>query len=183
MKKGYTLIELLAVMVAMFTIMGVSVVLMVQVFDFRQTNNRYSDGVRATDRFVAEFRDDVHTYGKPEIPAEGDTLLRFRTETATVDYVTEPGVFPNQQTIIRTEQKDGRELKETYRLPDRTTLWFVNGKDADAGLVALSLWTAPPETEMPKPDDLNPFDRISNVVSVDSKYAGNWRTIIVRYEK
>lgn len=179
MKKGFTLIELLAVMVVMFTIMGISVVLLVQAFDFQRTNNQYSDGIHTVDRFVADFRNDIHTYGKPEIVNDGDTLLSWNTET--VEYVTQPGLFPDQQTIVRTIRKDGKVFGETYRLPDRTMLWFVEGKDNDVGLVALSLWTTPKGIETPKPSDLNPFDRTMSKFQVNPKYAGNWRTIIARY--
>lgn len=180
-KTGFTLTELLAVMVVMFVVMGISVILLIQTFDFQRTNDQYSDGIRTVDRLVADFRDDVHTYGKPEILTGGDTLLRFHTGMETVDYVSQPGMFPDQQIIVRTVRKEGRESGETYRLPDRTTLWFADGKDNDAGLIALSLWTAPPGTKTPKPDDMNPFDRTSSNSQVDPRYAGNWRTIIVGY--
>jgi len=177
-KPGFTLIELLAIMVAMFTIMGVSVALLVQAFGFQRTTSQYSDGIRAVDRFVADFRNDVHVYGKPEIPADGDTLLRWNTGTETVDYVTQPGLFPDRQTIVRIMHKDALRSVETYRLPNRMTLWFENGKDANAGLVALSLWTTPQSGETPRPSDLNPFTR---TLPGDSKNTGNWRTIIARY--
>jgi prepilin-type N-terminal cleavage/methylation domain-containing protein len=181
MKKGFTLVELLAVMVAMFIVMGTSVVLLMQAFDFQRTNDQYADGMHVIDRFVVDFRNDIHAYGKPEIPTDGSTLLRWKTETETVDYVSQPSMFPDQQTIVRTVRKDGQKFGETYRLPERTTLWFTDGKDADAGLVALSLWTTPTGTETPKPSDLNPFDRTLPKSNVDPKYAGNWRTIIARY--
>ena len=183
MKKGFTLIELLAVMVAMFTVMGISVALLIQTFDFRRNYDEYSDGVRAVDRFVADFRNDVHVCGKPEIPG-GDTLLRWNSATETVDYVTESDLFPDRQTIVRTVRKDGKKIRgEVYRLPRRMTLWFTDGKNADAGLVALSLWTTPPGTEPPQPDETNPFDRTLSTQRTVSRYAGNWRTIIARYDE
>ena len=182
-KPGFTLTEMLAVIAALFVVMSISVVMLIQVLDFQRTNNRYSEGIRVADRFVADFRNDVRVYGKPEIPTDGTALLRWNTGTATIDYITEPGAFPDQQTIVRTVRKEDRQFVETYRLPDRTALWFVEGKDADAGLVALSLWTTPPGTETPNPNDLNPFDRTLPKSPVDPKYAGNWRTIIARYSE
>ena len=181
-KLGFTLVELLAVMVTMVVVMGVSGALLVQAFGFQRQNNQYSDGIRAADRFVVAFRNDVHAYGKPEIPTEGETLLHWKTETETIDYTAEPGLFPDQQTIIRTVRKGGKKVGgESYRLPDRMTLRFAIGKDDNVGLVALSLWTTSIATETPNLDELNPFDRTMPKFHVNSKYAGNWRTIIARY--
>ena len=181
-KSGFTLTELLAVMATLFAVMGISVVLLIQVFDFQQKNDNYSDGIRTADRLVVDFRSDVHTYGKPEIPT--NALLRWKTETMTLEYGVEPGKFPDQQIVVRTLQKEGQKHSETYRLPDKTTVWCMDGKDGDAGLVALSLWTTLPGTEMSPLDTLNPFDRTMQEKSqIDPKYAGNWRTIIARYNK
>jgi len=184
-KQGFTLIELIAVMAAMSIVVGVTVLLIAQVLDFQRDNGEYSDGIRAADRFVAVFRSDVHTYGKPEILSKGETLLRWTTESEMVDYTIQPGGFPDQQSIVRTVYKDGEQIHyETYHLPDRTALRFADGKDSDAGLFALSLWTAPKGTELPEIDELNPFDRtIPKLLEqrIDPKYAGTWRTIVVRY--
>jgi len=183
MRKAFTLPELLAVMAALSVVMGISVVLLTQAFDFQRANDRYSEGIRTVDRFVADFRNDVHTYGKPEILTDGATLLRWNTGAETVEYIAEPGAFPDQQTVIRMLQKEGRQSRETYHFLDQTTLWFVEGKDTDAGLVALSLWITPAGTDTPNPNDLNPFDRTMPKSNVDPKYAGNWRTIIARYSE
>jgi type II secretory pathway pseudopilin PulG len=180
-KSGFTLVELVAVMTVLFAVMGVSVVLLIQVFDFQRTNSQYSDEVRDLDRLAADFRSDVHAYGKPEIPADGNTLLRWNTESATLDYITATGAFPDQKTIVRTLQKGGEKFCETYRFHDRTAVWCTGGKDNDAGLIALSLWTVAPGTEMPLPDFLNPFDRSMSESKAEPKYAGNWRTIVARY--
>ena len=188
-RPGYTLIELITVMAVMSAVVGVSAVLLVQLFDFQQRNGEYAEKMRAGDRFVAMFRGDVHTYGKPDILSEGDVLLRWTTETETIEYTAQPGEFPDQLSIVRTVQKEGGNHRETYHLPDRTTLRFAEGKDGDAGLVALSLWTSPqgttlPNLAAPNPGELNPFDRtVSKTIEqqIDPKYAGNWRTIVVRY--
>jgi len=66
---------------------------------------------------------------------------------------------------------------------------FAEGTGNDAGLIALSLWTAPQGTTVlnhtvPNLTELNPFDRTVPQTleqQIDPKYAGNWRTIIVRY--
>ena len=183
-RTGFTLTELIAVIAVLAVVMGTTVVMLVQLFDFTQHYEEYSQQSRHVDRLVAVFRSDVHTYGKPESPADG-ALLRWKTETETVDYVLEPGEFPGQQAIVRTVQKGGQSTsRETYRLPDRTTLWCVEGKEAATGLVALSLWTTPQGTEPPKIDGLNPFDRtMANSLQqqINPKDAANWRTIIARF--
>ena len=177
-KSGFTLLELVATMTIMFVVMGVSVVLLMQVFDFQRTCSRYSDGIRAADLLVVDFRNDVHTHGKPEIPTEGDSLLRWNTETETIDYVMEPGLFPEQIFVVRTVQKGGKKIRgQTYRLPERTVLNAVNGD----GLIALSLWTTPMGAEVPSFDEWNPFDRTPPNSRFDPQYAGNWRTILARY--
>jgi len=82
------------------------------------------------------------------------------------------------------QQEGQRNHYEIYRLPDRTTLRFSDGTGNDAGLMALSLWIAPRGTEIPNLDELNPFDRTiphSLERQIAPQYAGNWRTIIVRY--
>ena len=186
-RHGFTLVEMIAVMAVMALVMGFSVVLLVQLFDFQWGNDEYSDRMRSIDRFVAAFRQDVHTYGKPEILIDGTALLRWNNEAETVEYTAAPGTFPNQQTIVRTVRKDGQQsCYESYWLLDRTALHFAEGKDNDTGLAALSLWTAPPGTEMPKLDELNPFDRTLPELleqRINPKYAGNWRTIIARYSE
>ncbi|MCL2710755.1 MAG: prepilin-type N-terminal cleavage/methylation domain-containing protein [Planctomycetaceae bacterium] len=183
-RPGYTLIELITVMAVMSVVMGVSVVLLVQLFDFQRNTDEYADRSRAVDHLTVVFRNDVRTYGKPEILTDGTALLRWTTETETIEYTAQPGEFPEQLNVVRTEQKEGENRFETYHLPDRTTFRFVEGKDDDTGLIALSLWIAPLGTEMPNLDELNPFDRtIPKDIEerVNPKYAGNWRTIIARY--
>jgi type II secretory pathway pseudopilin PulG len=187
-RHGFTLTELVAVMAVLFAVMGVSVVMLVQVFDFQQTNDQHAEGMRAVDRLVVDFRKDVRTYGKPEIPTDSPTLFQWKTETATVEYVIAPGTFPDQQIVVRTVkmlQDDEQLFRETYRLPDRTTVWGVSGTESESGLVALNLWTAPLGTKAPLPETLNSFDRtipMMPTLQVDPKYAGNWRTIVARYK-
>jgi prepilin-type N-terminal cleavage/methylation domain-containing protein len=181
---GYTLIELITVMAVLSVIMGVTAVMLVQLFDFQQNTGEHADKIRAADRFVAIFRSDVHTYGKPDIFSEGNVLLRWTTETEIIEYTAQPGEFPDQLNIVRTVQKEEGKHNETYRLPDRTMLRFTEGKDADAGLIALSLWTAPQGTGTLNHAELNPFDRtIPKTLEnqINPKFAGNWRTIVVRY--
>ena len=184
-RPGFTLIELITVMAVMFAVMGVTVVMFVQLFDFQRNHSEYSERMRTASRFVADFRGDVRLYGKPEILSEGATLLRWRTETATIEYTAQPGEFPNQLNVVRTVQREGqRNHYETYQLPDRTALHFAEGTGNDAGLVAMSLWIAPKGTETPNLGELNPFDRTmpeSLAQRIDPKYAGNWRTIVMRY--
>jgi prepilin-type N-terminal cleavage/methylation domain-containing protein len=183
-KHGFTLIELIATMAVMAVVMGTAVVMLVQLIGFQRNHDEQANQLRNADRFAAAFREDVHAYGKPVILMEDNTLLRWKTETETIEYVMKPGRFPHQRNIVRTVHRDGQQSHcETYRLPDRTTLWFVDGKDNDAGLVALCLWTSPPHAEPPKIDAFNPFDRtIQNPPEerIDPKYAC-WRTIIARY--
>ena len=183
-RPGYTLVELITVMAVLSVIMGVTAVMLVQLFEFQQNTGEHADKVRSADRFVVIFRSDVHTYGKPDILSEGNVLLRWTTETETIEYTAQPGEFPDQLNIVRTVQNEEGNRNETYRLPDRTTLRFAEGKDADAGLIALSLWSTPQGTKMPNLDELNPFDRTMPKTledQINPKYAGNWRTIVVRY--
>ena len=188
-RPGYTLIELITVMAVMFAVMGITVVMLVQLFDYKQNHGEYSERMRTVDRLVANFRSDVRTYGKPEIVSDGNTLLRWTTETATIEYMAQPGEFPEQLNVVRTVQQEGqRNHYETYRLPDRTTLRFIDGTadgtGNDVGLIALSLWIASKNIEAPNLDELNPFDRTvptSLEQRMDSKHAGHWRTIIARY--
>ena len=180
-KSGFTLVELLAVMVSLFAVMGVSVVLLVQAIHFQKKNSAEAEGMRVFDRLAVDFRSDVHAFGKPEIPDDG-ALIQWKTDTETLRYVLEPGRFPEQQVIVRTLEKDGQKQIESYRLPERTAVWCVDGKATDANLAALSLWTVPPGTEMPPLDTINPFDRtIQKGSQADSQHAGYWRTIIARY--
>ena len=192
-RPAFTLTELLAVMAALSVVMGVSVVLLLQAFDFQRTNDLYAEGNRAASRLVADFRSDVRTYGKPESLTDGEALLRWNTGTETIEYVTQPGEFADQRTVVRTVRKGETMFRETYRLPDRTLIWCVEGNDADAGLIALSLWTTPtgakpptagpPTAGPPNLNDLNPFDRTLPKSHVTPKYAGNWRTIVARYSE
>jgi len=66
-KNGFTLIEVITVMAAMGVVMGITIVLFVQLFDFQRNQGEYAEKMRTIDRFVADFRGDVRIYGKPEI--------------------------------------------------------------------------------------------------------------------
>ena len=191
-KHGYTLIELIVVMATLSVIMGIAVVLLARLIGFQQNYSGYVEGTRAADRFVADFRSDVRTYGKPEILTDGGgTLLRWATETETIEYTTQPGKFPEELHVVRTVQKEGQQHHyETYRLPDRAALHFADGVGNNAGLIALSLWIAPQGTETPNLERLDPFDRTVRNSSEQQvafkhpnplKYASHWRTIIARY--
>jgi len=182
---GFTLIELITVIAVMAVVLGISVLMFGQLFDFQRNHNAYSEGVRVSHRLITDFRSDVRAYGKPEILSEEGALLRWSTESETIEYTLQSGEFPEQQNVHRTVHKDGQQIhRETYRLPDDSALYFAEGGGNDAGLIALSLWITPPGTKTPKPDELNPFDRTMPQAlkqQVDPKYAGNWRTIVVRY--
>jgi prepilin-type N-terminal cleavage/methylation domain-containing protein len=184
-KHGFTLVELLAVMAVMAVVMGFTVVLLVQLFDHQQRHDEYTEQTRSLNRLVVDFRSDVRTYGKPQIPADGTALLRWTTDTKTIDYTAQPGEFPDQLNLVRTVRIDGQDKRsEIYRLPDKTTVHFADGTGNDAGLLALSLWTTPQGTPTPNLDELNPFDRTipKNLEQkVNPKYAANWRTILARY--
>lgn len=183
-RPGYTLIEVITVMAVMSAVVGVSGVLLVQLFDFQLNNSEYADKMRAVARFTAVFRDDVHAYGKPEILTDDNTLLRWKTEAETIEYTVQPSEFSDQLTIVRSAQKGETCRRETYRFPDRTSLRFADGTEGDTGLIALSLWITPLGIEMPNLNELNPFDRsIPKILEqrIDPKYAGNWRTIVARY--
>jgi prepilin-type N-terminal cleavage/methylation domain-containing protein len=184
-RQGFTLTELVAVITAVTVVMGITVMLFAQLFDFQRNNSEYAERSRNVDRFIANFRNDVRAYGKPEILSESSVLLRWKTEAEIIEYVSESGEFPDQQNIIRTVRQEGKQNRyETYQLPDRTALRFVDGKDNDAGLVALSLWVAQRRSEIPNLDELNPFDRTvseSREPRIDPEKADNWRTIIARY--
>ena len=182
-RLGFTLLELIVVMAVMFAVMSVSVVMLVQAFDFQRANDQHAEGMRTVDRLVVDFRKDVHTYGKPEISTDSQTLFQWETELATVEYVVEQGTFPDQVILVRTLQEGEKGVRETYRLPDRTTVWGAMGTESESGLVALSLWTSPQGTDPPSPETLNPFDRTTPTLQIDPKYAGNWRTIIARYKE
>jgi len=183
-KRGFTLIELIGVIALLAVVLGTTVVLLAQLFDYQQKQDEYALGIRATNRLVADFRNDVRAYGKPEILSEGDVLLRWTTETETIEYASEPGEFPGQLNVRRAVRQEERNRYEIYRLPERTAIRFVDGRNDDAGLVALSLWTVPQGTEMPNLAELNPFDRTlpeSLEQRINPKTAANWRTIIVRH--
>jgi len=184
-KLGFTLIELVTVMAILAVVMGVSVAILMQALDWQRNYDEYSEQMRSVDRLIGTFREDVRTLGKPENLSDGDTLLRWKTDTKTIDYTILPGEFPNQLNVVRSVLREGQmDEYEIYRLPDRSALRFVAGQDNDAGLIALSLWTSPLGTELPNLDDLNPFDRTipkSLEQKIDPKYAGNWRTIVTRY--
>jgi len=184
-RHGFTLIELIAVMAVLAVVLGFSVMMFVRLFEFQQSNDEYADGVRGADRFITDFRYDVHTFGQPKL-LSGGGAIRWDTEPEVIEYTTVPGEFPDQVSVVRTVYKDGRQTHyEAYRLPDRSELRFVEGENTSySGLVALSLWTTPRGIETPDITELNPFDRTipKNLEErIDPKFAGNWRTIIVRY--
>jgi prepilin-type N-terminal cleavage/methylation domain-containing protein len=179
-QTGFTLIELVAVMGVLSVIMGIAITLLFQMFDLQMRSEENSDRTRSTNRFVASFRQDIQTYGKPELKtgsiASGEKPLRWTLNGKTLEYELLSGKHPGQRFVRRIE-KTGEKMNrsEDYALPDGTALSTFEGKDKNAGLVALLLWRQMPVGEAPKPNELNPFEQNG------AEYAGVWRTVFARF--
>lgn len=188
--RGFTLVELIAVMGCLSVIMGVAIVLLFQMFDMQVRTEERSIEIRRVNRFIDVFRKDVHELGRPEIVTESveteEVLLRWESETATVEYEWKTGEFPGQRFVRRTENM-GESIRQTedYRLPDHSVLQFVEGKDRYAGLVALSLWRQTPGSDIPMADETNPFEKtVLNASSEqdETAYIGMWRTVLAHFD-
>lgn len=185
--RGFTLVELIAVIGCLSVIMGVAVVLLFQMFDMQRRNEERSVEIRSTNRFVVVFREDVHRLGKPEIKANSidqeKVLLSWQSDDSIVQYELQDGDFPGQKFVRRIEKTDEKVRKiDDYRLPDQSVLRFYDGKDDHADLVALSLWRQTPGMNVPKADEMNPFNRTLPAVSLDETvHVGIWRTVLARF--
>lgn len=182
-QTGFTLVELITVLGVLSVVTGIAVTLMFQMFDLQIRSEENSERTRSTNRLVAAFRQDIQTYGKPEIKtgsiSSGEKPLRWTLEGKTLEYEFLNGKHPGQRLVRRTEKTE-KEIHrlENYALQDGAVLCFFEGKDKHAGLVALSLWLQTPGTEPLKPDAINPFERST---TNGTEYAGSWRTVLARF--
>lgn len=187
--KAFTITELIVVMGYFAIVMGAATVLLFQMFDLQMRSEESSELTRSTNRLVGVFRDDIHRLGKPEIEPGHDgketVLLLWQAGDTSVRYELHRGRFPGQQMIRRLEQSPEKDRSmEDYRLPDDTDIRFFEGKDKYAGLVALSLWKRVRGAEIPKDEEMNPFDRTlsgSPGPQEDPAHTGIWRTVLARY--
>lgn len=195
--RAFTLIELVAVMAGMVIVGSIAMVFLFQVFDFQQCNEEHALTRDGASRLLADFRKDVHRYGKPEVfqtvpenPEKDRPLLQWNDGRTLVVYLWEDGEFSDRRRIRREVRREGEiTVLEGYILPDNAVLWCVEGRDAHAGLLALNLWVSPaglPNSALTAADaeKIDPFIRTlpENLSrEIPPAFATNWRTAVVRY--
>ena len=183
---AFTLVELLVVLAILSTVMGISVTLMFSMFDFQQRYAEQSEQLRSTNRFVEQFRSDARLHYTALIEPDGETILQWDDDEgqSKITYSLVPGKFPEKRDIIRRATQGDKLIgTEVYHLPDYAVVQFVTGQDANAGLLALSLWEQPPGSNIYMSDELDPFTRTLHNSNPDSPNPGDamyWRTVIVR---
>ncbi|MCL2349803.1 MAG: hypothetical protein FWC50_16250 [Planctomycetaceae bacterium] len=185
-RHGFTLIELVAVLGGLVVVMGISMGLLFAMLDFQQRHDEQSMQLRSTNMFFTQFRNDARiASGQPvlslDATAVSSFLIEWPVETGKIRYRLAPGEFPEKQLVIR-EVWDAEKITgtETYSLPDHAVIWLTEGKNADAGLIALNLWEHRPHTNPPETAQLDPFTRILNGSPENPNVAACWRTVIVR---
>ncbi len=181
-RRAFTLVELIAVLAGLVIIMGVSMGLLFAMLDFQQRYDEQSEQLRSVNMFFAQFRDDARdASAEPVLVSDASFLIEWPTEAGKIRYKIVPGEFPEQQNVVR-EVWNGEKITgtETYKLPDYAVLWPVEGKDDNAGLIALNLWEHRPHTEAPDTSQLDPFARTRIDSPENPNDFGYWHTIIVR---
>ena len=183
-RKAFTLVELLVVMAILSTVMGMSVTLMFSMFDFQQRYAEQSEQIRSTNRFVDQFRTDARLRYTLQLEPDDETLLQWDDGDRIITYSLTPGKFPEKRDIVRRVMQGDKLIgTEVYHLPDYAAVQCVMGQDANAGLLALSLWEQPPGANVFTSEELDPFTRSLRNPQPDSPNpvdAMYWRTVIVR---
>ena len=183
-RMAFTLVELLVVMAILSTVMGISVTLMFSMFDFQQRYAEQSEQIRSTNRFVEQFRSDAQLCYTLQLEPNDETLLQWADGDNIITYSLVPGKFPEKREIVRRVMQGDKLIgTEVYHLPDYAAVQFVMGQDANAGLLALSLWEQPPGSNVFTAEELDPFTRTLLNPQPDSPNPGDaihWRSVIVR---
>lgn len=191
------LVELLAVIACLTVILGVSMMLLFQTFEYQIRHNERTDQNRIANRLIEQFRIDVRGISsEPQIAPEENVFIQWNLpQDQIIRYELHEGKFPENCVVVRSLYvlKDGeREIlaTERYQLPDHTQLRFVKGENEFQGLTALCFWIGVAEAASLDVSQLDPFTRtiapaspdvpVSRLPSIDPKYAANWRTVIVR---
>jgi prepilin-type N-terminal cleavage/methylation domain-containing protein len=183
-RNGFTLIELVTVLGILSVVMGISVMLLFSMFDFQLKYSEQQQQLSGTNQFVSQFRDDAHRNGQPEILRHDSNLLQWQNGENKITYTLEDGEFSEKKLVRRDVwQNQQRTATELYALPDDVVIWFDEGKENNAGLTAMNLWTPPPETKIPEKNQLDPFTRTIKQQpnqQLEPELASHWRIIIVR---
>ncbi len=187
-RRGFTLVELIAVLGSVVIVISSASVLLIMAFDFSAKNREYDIYHRSQLRFFTDFRQDVNIHGRPEIlvntdkETEGNIIMRWKLKDGELVYqylVTEiPGTI-----IQRLETKKEKISRmENYALADHVQIDIYEGTEKNEHLLALSFWQSSRYSEKVKKEELNPFTgKISPVLAdqIDPRVLANWRTAIV----
>ncbi|MDR2116427.1 MAG: hypothetical protein LBP87_08595 [Planctomycetaceae bacterium] len=182
--SGFTLIEMVFVILAETIVIGLGVGVLFMVTETRIKENRNDFARLAASRLSEQFRNDLHSATTATL--ENDVLRLTLPNNEELVYSIEPAEFPKYPVLRRNKMSGDKKIAtENYVLPDYSVSWFVY--DKEAGLVALSIWKQPVDrrgqilVQIPPKENLNPFTReitAKNTIGIDPVYAGNWRTII-----
>lgn len=197
MRRAFTLVELIVVLACLSAFFCVALMLFFSLAEFQVNFERSGEQTLSTDRFLERFREDAHASGAPEIPewegplgavgSEETPLISWERGEIRTAYLLREGKFPEQIEVVRREF-EGEVLRNTYtyHLLDDTLVWCERGIGEFENVLALNLWRKISTVPDPEPGQLDPFTReVSGSLRehVNPKFAGNWRTVLVRTDR
>lgn len=180
--RGFTLVELIVVLAILSIILVITTSMTFMMFDrYRHTvENREQN--EAASRILDSIRSDIRAYGVPEKTFDNDELLLWDKEGKRITYTVLEKDMPGWKVIARNSVTgNGPNVSERFRLPDNIDFDFRTGNGEFENFFAVSLFMQIPEGPEQDLKEFDPFTRtVPEGTEPDPKYAGNWRTIIVR---
>ncbi len=186
---GFTLIETALVISLEILVVGMAVSLLMLVSDVRIREKQTEAARLALPRLADAFRQDVQT--AEEINLDRQTLTLTQPDGQICMYSIQNEAEDGPKCLF-TQQKDEQIIaRENYALPKHAVAWFQQGEGEFAGIIALSVWTAPTNPKESLPDGqllhekmdtsgLNPFTRQDGTLDgvIDPRNMGNWLTVL-----
>jgi type II secretory pathway pseudopilin PulG len=167
-RRGFTLVELLALITSLAAILGATVTLMHFVLQMDTEARQRTHTVTTVGRLAEQFRHDVHqARGEPVVAADhrtaelrlpGDMLVKWRVEEANTLVRTEQ--VPRSADPSKASRPADRE--ESFNLPQGTTASLESQSEGTARILTI---------QVDSPDKGGPRLTISALASRDHQLA------------
>ncbi len=136
MRKGFSIVELMAVMTGVSVVLGGAIVLMQFMLGISGDVRDRTHNLAVLGRLAEQFRRDGHAArGEPRVAADHRTVQFDLRESGTVDW----GIDDRGDVCRRENAGSKASRRNTYRLPKDATATFALERKGPAAIIALQV--------------------------------------------